>query len=964
MGRGPYSFRGSPEAHLAAITDTPLLERETELAEIAAALDQARAGGGAALTVEGPAGIGKTRLLAEIRARAALDDALLLEARGVEIERSFAFGVVRQLLEPAMAELSPTDREDVLVGAAGLARPLLALGKGESEPSTSIRDSFPLVHGAYWLCANLAERGPLILVVDDAHLADRESLLWLAYVARRLGGLRVLLAVSVRLNEPDSSAAELDAVRAAPEARVLRPSPLSHVASSALVRDVLPTNPEETLCRACHDATGGNPFLLSELAAELAGGTLEPVAEAIRQIETALPERVRSSVVARLARLGSAARALVRAAAILGEDVELRHAVSVARLEGDGGAEAADELVAAGFLTADGPLRFTHPLVRTAVYLGVASAQRAESHRRTAAVLFADGAAPERIAAHLLETEPDADRWSAAQLRDAGQRARERGAAKSAVSYFARALAEPPSAELRPELLRELGAAEVRTGADAGIEHLQAALETTSGPRSRAEVAQELALALTTFGRTSEALETLQAAIDMLGEADRELALLLEGDLLGYAQLDLSTYDLVTRRLGGRQDESVAATPGERVLLAYRSAAHALAGGTAGEAGEIAERALGSGRLLEEQTADAPTFYTAVHVLIDAERFDVVDGALDQALADARRRGSVLGFAIASTQRSNADYLRGRLDEAEVEGRAGLEAGVEAGWQVGLPMTVSGLIDVLVERGELDEAGKLLDEAGMSGEPPELLAFDWLLFSRGRLHLATGAVERGLADLFELGDRHARRSLPLFRTPWRTVVVAPLVARGERERGLSIAEEEVAFTIGAGRNHGMALRALGVATGGERGLEQMRQAAELLGDSPARLEHARTLVDLGAALRRANHRSEARQQLDDGRSLAERCGAHALSERAREELGALGVRTRRGAVSGVSALTPSERRVARMAAEGMSNPQIAQALFVTRKTIEKHLGSAYSKLDIPSRDLLPALVAELRPDPE
>jgi DNA-binding CsgD family transcriptional regulator len=162
----------------------------------------------------------------------------------------------------------------------------------------------------------------------------------------------------------------------------------------------------------------------------------------------------------------------------------------------------------------------------------------------------------------------------------------------------------------------------------------------------------------------------------------------------------------------------------------------------------------------------------------------------------------------------------------------------------------------------------------------------------------------------------------------------------------------------------MALRTLGVATGGERGLEQMRQAAELLRDSPARLEHARTLVDLGAALRRANRRSEARQQLDDGRSLAERCGADALSERAREELGALGVRTRRRPVSGVDALTPSERRVARMAAEGMSNPQIAQALFVTRKTIEKHLGNAYSKLDVASRDQLPALMSKLRAQPE
>ena len=144
-------------------------------------------------------------------------------------------------------------------------------------------------------------------------------------------------------------------------------------------------------------------------------------------------------------------------------------------------------------------------------------------------------------------------------------------------------------------------------------------------------------------------------------------------------------------------------------------------------------------------------------------------------------------------------------------------------------------------------------------------------------------------------------------------------------------------------------------------LELLREAVRVLERSQARLEHSRGLIELGGALRRANRRSEAREQLSGGLELAQRCGARALAERAGEELEATGERSRRFVRSGIDALTPSERRIAQRAAEGHSNREIAQALFVTQKTVEMHLSNAYRKLGVRSRGELPR---RLRTGPE
>ena len=921
-----------------------------------AALDRAVAGSGSVVVLEGPAGIGKTRLLLEAAAVARTQEVVVLDARGSELEADFGFGVVHQLFDGLLARASASRQDELLAGAAGNARALFGLG----DPPPPHDDAFKLVHALYWLCENIVVDTALVIAIDDAHLSDAQSLAWLRFLADRIADLPLVIALTVRTDHP--APADLEGLRASNRTLAIAPSPISQEGSRAILTEVFADAPGDAFLRACHKASGGNPFLLRELALALASADVAPVDDAASLVHRVQPREVAQQVALRLARLSEPAQALARAAATFDAQATLRHAAALAGLESPVAHAAADELVEADLIDDVFPLRFAHPLVRGAVYAAMPQAARATAHRRAAELLALDDVAVEQVAAHLLPAERTGDPWVVAKLREAGQRALASGAAKSAAAYLSRALDEPPPAEIRAEVLRELGSAEVRVGIADGISHLHEAL-AGSEDVVRADVTRELALALTTFGRTDDAVRLLEGEIEPARRRDPETALLLEADLLGYAQFGAASLGLLQERLGRGEGPKRATTPGERAMMVHRAVAHSLAGAPLSEAADMAEEALGGGRLLIEQTADSPGFYTAVHILIDAERFELVDAALEQALDDATRRGSVLGFAIASTQRSSAAYLRGAIRDAEAEAAAALEAAEEAGWDVGLPMTLSAQVDVLVEQGRVDEAAAMLEAADLLGELPELTAFDWLLYSRGRWRLASGDIEAGVDDLLRQADRQARTGALPIRMNWRTVVAPVLATTGQTERSRELAEEELQFArrIGTARNLGMALRTLGFVINGESGISYLREAASVLEHAPARLEYARTLVDLGAALRRSNQRSAARDALQEALDVAGLCGADAVVTAAAEELGALGVRTAPRPITGLSALTPSELRVARLAARGMSNPEIAQALFVTRKTIEKHLGNAYAKLGIASRDELRGALGDQPP---
>jgi DNA-binding CsgD family transcriptional regulator len=327
---------------------------------------------------------------------------------------------------------------------------------------------------------------------------------------------------------------------------------------------------------------------------------------------------------------------------------------------------------------------------------------------------------------------------------------------------------------------------------------------------------------------------------------------------------------------------------------------------------------------------------------------------LDAMSADARRSGSPTAFAWVSTMRARFEHVRGSPATAEAHARSAL-ALFPVKLTLGTEMTLAFLTFALIEQGRLDEAEDELENHGAaSGALSPTTSGLTLLLARSALRVDQGRLQDAREDAEAVVRRVGARGGSLPGRGFRWIPALALNAAGDRQTAVRLAKEdlELAQRFGVRSVEGIALLVLGVVLGGAPGLRRLEQAAAKLDGTPRKLDHAHGLVELGAALRRANRRSDAREPLRRGMDFAHRCGARPLAERAREELLACGARPRRLVLSGVESLTASERRVAQMAAEGLSNPEIAQALFVTRKTVEAHLGQVYRKLDIGSRERL------------
>jgi DNA-binding NarL/FixJ family response regulator len=280
------------------------------------------------------------------------------------------------------------------------------------------------------------------------------------------------------------------------------------------------------------------------------------------------------------------------------------------------------------------------------------------------------------------------------------------------------------------------------------------------------------------------------------------------------------------------------------------------------------------------------------------------------------------------------------------------------------------LAGALLDRGDARSASAELD--GLEAEAGFATATQGAVLqeTRGRVRLELGQTDAAVADLLEAGQRFEGWGL---LNPgafaWRSHAGLGLVALGQPTRGAALAADEVALARrwGSPRALGSALRAQGLISGRQHEIPLLEQAVLVLKDSGARVEYARALTDLGAALRRAKERAAAREPLRAALQLAHACGATSLAERAHTELAASGARPRTPLRTGVDALSPSELRIATMAASGQPNPAIAQALFVTVKTVEMHLTSTYRKLNIDSRGKLAAALETERsnyPGPE
>src|SRR5581483_10055960 len=405
-----------------------LLERSDQVARLRRQARAAARAQGSVVLVEGGAGVGKTSLLRAAVAMAGASGLVALQAVAGILEGDLGWNRVRQLFGDVI--LAPEEeRAGLLAGAAALAAGPLGLAPGR-PPAQSL-------HGLYWLTARLAERSPLLIAVDDAHWGDEPSLRYLAYLGQRVADLPVALLVATRSGEARPQA--LDALAASAGAERMALPDLSPAASAELTRSEL-AGADDDFCAACHRVSGGNPFLLVELLAQLRRDGTAPSAEHAADVARTTPETVARTILLRLSRLPEPARQLASAAAVLGDPARLADAASLAGIALDDAARAADALAAEEILDPGEPLRFAHPLVRAVVYGELPAHERARMHRRAAAVLWENGAGAERVAPHLALTAPAGDRWAMERLREAARAALAAGAPSSAAELLGRAL--------------------------------------------------------------------------------------------------------------------------------------------------------------------------------------------------------------------------------------------------------------------------------------------------------------------------------------------------------------------------------------------------------------------------------------------------------------------------------------------------------------------------------------------
>ncbi len=894
-------------------TGVELVERDREVGVLAAALDDLCSGGHGLVLVEGPPGIGKTRLIAEARRLAATRSVRVLASRGSQLESDFAFGVVRQLFEPALAG----GGEALLRGAAGRAAGVFDLAPGE------VADGFDVLHGIYWLTVNLTEGGPLLLVVDDAQWCDLASLRFLGFLVRRLEAVPLLVLVTAR---PGALGPQRESLLAElahdPSASVLQPAGLSAAATARLVEHRLGSSPAALFTTACHRTTSGNPLLLIQLLRALETDRVPPDAAHADRVVAIGSRALSSTVLLRLRGLSDEDVELARTAAVLGDGAPLPVLAGLAGLSEARTAQGLAALARAGILRDQQPLAFAHPVVRDAVYSSLPAADRELRHERAATHLRAVDASAEHVAAHLLLAPARGDAAVVGLLRRAARTATERGSSESALTYLRRALSESPQGRSRAELVLELGLVEATLDGPAGVAHLTEAYDLHDDPRVRGDIAIAATAAQLFASPPGVATGFAHAARARLpGDlADHDQALAALERFGGYLHGLEEQWQAAVPRLTGEG-------PGARMLAAVLALQAVFSGTDRTRAVELARFALGQDLLLEVD--DGIFWVTAASVLMVADE-DLGD-FWSRARAAARTRGSLFSTLSTSIWEGYHRWRRGELHAAVACLREGLEQdGMWHGSGVAEPFARAFQIGCHLDRGDLVAAREVADGASTTR-----LGEGWRVFSQvvAGLLVAEGRPAEALATLDATPSGVSVQN-PAWH-PWRGIRAHALLGLGRVEEALQLAEEEVDLlrSWGASSALGAGLLRLGLIRGAldeREGLDELRESVRLLATTSATVDLARARCALGSRPELADR--EAVDLLLAANTSAEQRGARELQEQARRAL------EQRGhpvppCPADVRAVTATERQVLELTGQGLDAVEVAQRLFLSPGTV-------------------------------
>ncbi|WP_328610202.1 AAA family ATPase [Amycolatopsis sp. NBC_00345] len=902
-----------------------LLERESEIESVAACLRRARAGRGRLVVIGGPLGAGKSQLVHAVRERALGEGVTILQASCALSERDFAYGLVHQLLDSALPLALSEQRGRVFSAAT------------EDQVRENLHE----------LVREMSGHNPLLLLVDDAHWADAASLSWLNRLTERLSDLSVVVVITVREGDPLSGQSALREL-AGGAARNLTLGPLSAGATKIAVAEAFGVPGDDSFVRSCHETSAGRPLFLMAILTDLRLLGYHPIAEHAEAVRLLLPAALRQRVLACLRSQSGPVRRFAQALAVLGEQDSRQLLGPLAGLEPADCAEAADTLVRLGLLNPVPPHRFFHHAVRDAAEQSMPADQWAVLHSRLAELLHDGGSPAEDVAAHLVHADHHPAPWTVEVLRTAARSAAARGEVGPATRYLRRALLScPPEDAGRAALLVDLATAERRFDPLLSAQHLSEALPLFPSAIERCNAAVRIEpLPLGQHpGQALELLEGLRAELGgpggLSGES-REISLRLEARVRHARHRDPAELADAVDRLAGLGEHPPLTTVGERELVGSLLFAVTMSGTGSARVTELGERILRSEpAALEQVHSVAPL---VVRSLILADALEPAATWLDLVSVGERRAGAPATRVFVTVQRALIAVRRGEPEEAA--GLAGLALDLA---NPAFPIAAEGCTHALVlaamGTGDAATAARLLgrcreyDTSGAS----------WLgKLVRGGLAATAGNHPVALEYFHACGrelDAAGWRNPEL--VPWRSWAALLHHRLGQQAAAEELIEEEHTRAVewGTPQGQGRALRVWGTITGGAGGIELLRRSAAVLSGSVNRLEREKTAL----LLRKATERPDpAVPRHRPGPDLDEQWF-----------LPATGAAPRAATAGGE--LTGSERRIAELAASGLTNQLIAEEVDVTVRTVEKHLTSVYRKLGVPGRGALPAAMDQLPP---
>ncbi|MFE9776097.1 ATP-binding protein [Streptomyces sp. NPDC005931] len=887
-----------------AAASASLWERDAEVAAIEQAVDTLcadRSSPGSLLVLRGEAGLGKTTLLAEARRIAEQRGCTVWSARGGETLRSVPFNVVRQLLQPALVPMLPEEAREYLGDWYDIAGPAL----GIAEPGERQADPQGVCEGLIAAVRRLARRDwPLVLLLDDAHWADQETLHWLAAFAERLQDVSVLLVVARRPGEISGvSARHLDAVAAAADRPVATLSALTPAATAGLTRATLGEGSDAAFCREVWAVTGGNPYETVELLAKVQDSELEPVEAHAGELRALNRSARGGGLVARLEQLGIDATRFAWAAAILGTDITVDLVAQLATLDPDSAARCAELLRSARILTTPDPatgrtgpqdLEFVHPLIATAVYNSIPDALRRAMHGIAARIVTDSGRGAAAAARHLLEVHPDDDEELVEQLREAAREHLAVGAPDAARRCLERALEEPPRPEVHARVLYELGRAAFLTAPARTIGHLRTALGMPGLlGEERVDAVVRLSQALLHNDQMEEAVRTVEAEAARLEPGPARMRLQAVQFMWEGLHAGETTSPGRSERLAELAATCTGRDNSERALLILRGFDAMMRGENAEEIVELCDRALVNGRLAPglgwtdaEWGVELLLMLASVYAYTD--RLDRADSLYNEALRAYESAGWSGGhLVLAHAYVGLGHRRRGRLEVAETSLRESLALAERIGRGLPLYWTATcNLVDTLLARGHVDEAWAVAERHGFAPPYPSTIVLPDPRSVRGRLLLAVGRTKDGVNELEAAEKAAASRGhhnpVHLF---WAADLARALATEDPaRAARLAVDVRRRAERFGTDTAIGEALRCAAALETGQRAVRLAAQAVTYLESSPCQYEHAAARVEYGIL---ARSEADVRRGLD----LARSCGADGLVHRARTEL-ETGVRRR------------------------------------------------------------------------